>query len=173
MHSMAMDSVVPMRSTLLNDRTRVASHTTVLSPGTELLYPNGQRILQQQHEEVNTHLDRANAALAAAVNEALFSGTTRKKEGAIPTPAEFRAALQDMKDAARAKAKRQRDEARVEVASLKSAISFLVESRSGAERANQSQQPDSDDSDEELPDDVAPPLANARRSEWQPPYERK
>lgn len=79
-------------------------------------------------------MERANAqaALVAAVVEALFPTGTGKKDAEIPTPAEFRAALHDVKESARHKAKRQRNEAREEVIRLQNAISLLVGSKTSS-----------------------------------------
>lgn len=75
-------------------------------------------------------IDGAQAALSSAVVEMMFSGSnSRRKEGAIPTPVEFRAALNEVKEFVRAKAKRQRDEARAECRKLQEAISVLVGTR--------------------------------------------
>lgn len=173
MQTGGMDSVVPMRAALLNDRTRaVTAHGTVLSPGTDLLYANANSQRMLSHEDVGGQLDRANAALVAAVVESLFTGTHRKKDGAIPSPAEFRAALHDMKENARAKAKRQRDEARAHVNRLNSAISYLVGTRTTA--PDQRNQGESDDTDDELQDDVVQVTNNRRTTtDWGAPYDRK
>lgn len=163
LHTTAMESVVPMRNALLNDRSRGVTHVDALSPRTtDILYASNQRML---HEELPGGLDRANAALAAAVIEALFSGPHRKKDGPVPTPAEFRTALQDEKEYARNKAKRQRNEARATSARLQNAISMLVGSRSSAGRGVEVE---SDDSDDELGQ-----VASGRRGEWPNGFDRK
>lgn len=103
-------------------------------------------------------MERASAqsALVSAVIEALFSPSAAKKEADIPTPAEFRAALQDVKESARHKAKRQRNEARDEVIRLQNAISLLVGSKTtggggggGHGRGGPVDSVDSDDSEDE------------------------
>ena len=166
-----MDNVVSMRTTLLSDRSRVP-HGGVLSPGptTDILYAsaNNQRIIAP--DEMGSGLERANAALAAAVVESLFVAQSRKKDGPVPTPAEFRAALQEARDNARNKAKRQRNEARAETQRLQNAISYLVGSKSVAGRTGEIE---SDDSEEEY-NGVVGQVANPRRSgEWVHGYERK
>lgn len=77
-----------------------------------------------------THTEQAQSALVQAVVEAMFNGTGRKKEGIIPTPAEFRAALADIKQLACGRIKRQRNEARAEAGRLQLALSALVGPRS-------------------------------------------
>lgn len=88
-------------------------------------------LLHHQHNySALESVEGAQAALTSAVIEMMFSGSnSRRKEGAIPTPAEFRAALKEIKEFARAKAKRQRDEARAERGKLQEAISVLVGTR--------------------------------------------
>lgn len=88
-------------------------------------------LLHHQHNySALESIEGAQAALTSAVIEMMFSGSnSRRKEGAIPTPAEFRAALNEVKEFARAKAKRQRDEARAERGKLQEAISVLVGTR--------------------------------------------
>ncbi|KAI0567181.1 hypothetical protein FGB62_4g240 [Gracilaria domingensis] len=105
----------------------------------------------------------AHAALSAAVVEALFSDG-RKKDGPVPTPTEFRLALRDMKDQARIKSKKQRDEARAKCVRLENAIASLVST--GSVRHVEV---DSDDSEEELDNEAQ---LGAKR-EWNIPYDRK
>lgn len=93
------------------------------------MYPTNQRLFTPQ-DDVQASINRANAALANAVVESLFTATSRKMEGSVPTPSEFRFALYDAKEAARAKAKRQRNEARAESGRLQQALSVLVASTS-------------------------------------------
>lgn len=122
--------------------------------GAELLYGGGGRLLGG--EDVN-EVTRAQAALAQAVVEELFVG--RKKEGVIPTPGEFRAALREMRETVKAKWKRQRNDARAESARLQDAISLLVSGRgAGRER----EEVDSEESEED----------RGARREWQGVYDR-
>lgn len=171
MHTTPMDSGLPMRTALLNERSRAVGHMGALSPATtDILYANNQRILAHDGlPDGSTSLERAHAALAGAVIEALFSGPNRKKEGSVPTPAEFRAALHEAKDSVRSKAKRQRNEARAESQRLQNAISFLVGSRSVG--GNRGVEGESDDSDDEL--GVAGQVGGGRRADWTNGYDRK
>ncbi|CAN8072728.1 unnamed protein product [Agarophyton chilense] len=157
----AMDnSVVPMRSALLSDRPR-PPHVALPTAASDLLYPptGNHRMM----DEMSTGLPHAHAALTAAVIEALFSDG-RKKDGPVPTPAEFRMALRDVKDQARLKSKKQRDEARAKCSRLENALASLV-STGSVRHADV----DSDDSEEEL--DSEAQLGPKR--DWTIPYDRK
>lgn len=170
------DSVVPnpMRSVLLpSDRPMMRSlaHVETVSPrATDILYSNNPRLITT-HEDFQSPVDQANTALVSAVIESLFTGTSRKMEGPIPTPAEFRAALNDIKEAARAKSKRQRNEARAESAKLHEALAVLVGSRaplSPTPPLPRAIDADSDESDDELGNE------NQRsRRDWTQHYDRK
>eukprot|EP00178_Gracilaria_changii_P014606 TRINITY_DN4107_c0_g1_i1.p1 TRINITY_DN4107_c0_g1~~TRINITY_DN4107_c0_g1_i1.p1 ORF type:complete len:362 (-),score=107.13 TRINITY_DN4107_c0_g1_i1:951-2036(-) len=157
----AMDnSVVPMRSALLSERAR-APHVALPNAATDLLYSTAanHRIM----DDMSASLAHAHAALSAAVIEALFCDG-RKKDGAVPTPAEFRLALRDVKEQARLKSKKQRDEARAKCARLENALASLVSAGSVRQV-----EVDSDDSEEELENEAQ---LNAKR-DWSMAYERK
>lgn len=120
-------------------------------------------------------LERANAqaALVAAVIEALFPHGGGKKEAEIPTPAEFRAALQEIKESARNKAKRQRNEAKEEVVRLQNAISLLVGSKTsgaggGGGHGRGMESVESDESD----DEGRLHVSVGGRREWSNGYDR-
>lgn len=186
---------VTVRSAILNDPRSVATvprtmglvhaashavNSATMSPATDILYASGsaQRLLHQQPEELTSpataSLNRAYAELAFAVMEAMFPPALgRKKDGHVPTPGEFRAALQDIKEAARCKAKRQRNEARAEAARLQNAISVLVTTKtiSGA-----TERPvdvvESDDSDDEMTPHTVNHMNTPRRNDWSNGYDR-
>lgn len=200
MHTSALDSVVPnaMQAGLVTavDRggQRTIAHIGSLSPGTaDGLYSGSQRLfqpddLQQSGSGVTDRVnvgaggEHATSVLANAVVETLFTGSCRKKEGPVPTPGEFRAALQDFKESIKAKANRQRNEARAETARLQEAISVLVGSRtsfaSKEEPFNNGLPPRTTDADsDESGDDFAGanPVnsVNASRRDWNHSYDRK
>lgn len=187
--------VVPatVRSAMLNDPRNVAatprsiglSHShavasATLSPATtDLLYASAptQRLLHQQQDELSSPataaLNRANAQLAYAVIEAMFPTGSGRKDGHVPTPAEFRTALQEIKEAARSKAKRQRNEARAESSRLQNAISLLVASKSiGGTTERTVDAVESDDSDDDMGTHAVNQMSTPRRSEWSNGYER-
>lgn len=97
---------------------------------------NGAPRILTGHTEMNGHMAdmSRHVALTEAVDEALFAGSGRSKAGPVPSPAEFRAALKEVKDFARVRVKRQRDEARLEVDRLQNAISLLVQGKHGGHR---------------------------------------
>lgn len=183
-----------VRSAILNDPRTVAAtprsigiaptHTVAsaaLSPATtDILYSSGsaQRLLHQPTDDLTNpaaaSLERANAALASAVIEAMFPpGSGRKKDGPVPTPAEFRAALHEVKEAARNKAKRQRNEARAESNKLQKAISVLVASKAMGDVNEQTVDAlESDDSEDDMAAHVGNHMAQPRRNEWSNGYER-
>lgn len=115
-------------------------------------------------------MERAYAALTNAVIEALFTGTQRRKEGAIPTPAEFRAALMDAKENARSKAKRQRNDALEETSRLQQAISVLVGTRTYNGAHSRPVEPESDDSGDDLAGMSSVPSG---RRDWTQGYESR
>lgn len=183
-----------VRSSILNDPRSVAavprtmglvhaaSHavtSATMSPATDILYASGsaQRLLHQQPEELTSpataSLNRAYAELAFAVMEAMFPpGLGRRKDGHVPTPAEFRAALQDIKETARCKAKRQRNEARAESTRLQNAISLLVTSKTiGGATERPVDAGESDDSDDEMTPHAVNHMT-PRRNDWSNGYDR-
>lgn len=196
MNSSVDAGVVPgaVRSAILNDPRTVAatprsigiapSHavaSAALSPATtDILYAGGsaQRLLHQPTDDLTSpataSLERANAALASAVIEAMFPpGSGRKKDGPVPTPAEFRAALHDTKETARNKTKRQRNEARAESARLQNAISLLVASKTiGGANDRTVDAVESDDSDDDMATHVGNHMTTPRRHEWSNGYDR-
>lgn len=197
MNSSVDPGVVPatVRSVILKDHRSVAatprsigiapSHvvaSAALSPATtDILYAGGssQRLLPHPTDDLTSpngagSLERANAALAAAVVEALFPpGSGRKKEGQVPTPAEFRVALQEVKETARNKAKRQRNEARAESTRLQNAISLLVTSKSiGGGNERPVDAVESDDSEDDIGAHVGNHMPTARRNDWSNGYDR-
>lgn len=159
----AVDSVVPMRTTLLGDRTRPPHVSLTTAAASDLLYPPSAstRIVD---DPMSNALAQAHAALTSAVIEALFSDG-RKKEAAVPTPAEFRLALRHMKEQARAKSKKQRDDARAKCARLQNALASLV----GSQVPSRPADVESDDSDE----DLGTTAQLTAKRDWAIPYERK
>lgn len=98
---------------------------------------------------------RENAELVNAVIESMFSGVSgHSMAGVVPTPAEFRNALHDVKEIVRAKAKRQRNEARAETSKLQQAISVLVQTRPVAAHQTTSNAMAEVDSEESGDDEV-------------------
>lgn len=184
-----VDSSQPLRTTLLTDprtvqqnprtiplqatATPVQVPTASLSASADMLYATAptQRMLHSAEELASSVSERAHAALTAAVVEAMFpQGSARKKEGAIPTPAEFRAALLDIKEVARSKAKRQRNEARAECTRLHNAISLLV--ASPVVTSSRGVEPvESDDSGDDSGVQGSAQGAG-RRSDWSNGYDR-
>lgn len=185
-HTVGVDSTVPnvMRSVLLTNvperiGQRPVSHIGALATGADMMYAGSQRLLQQDElgqaapDRVNVVMDNTYMALANEVVESLFTGTSRKREASVPTPTEFRAALQDMKESIKAKANRQRNEARAETARLQEAISVLVGSRSSfatSAAPQRSVDADSDESGDEL---GGVNQVNTPRRDWTHGYERK
>lgn len=116
-------------------------------------------------EVVGTMLDHAHVALTQAVIESLFDGIGRKKEGPIPTPTEFRNALTEVKRAACAKLKRQRNRARADVERLQLAVTALVESRSSVGKRSTAHD-NGEDSDESDDGGMTSNAVNVSYREW-------
>lgn len=108
------------------------AQTNQLSSATDALYAGstaGHRFMQHHADDMArvSAAGRANAALAAAVIEALFPPEgSRAMGGSVPTPGEFRAALHDVKEVARNKARWRVTQARRQVAALQKAVNMLV-----------------------------------------------
>lgn len=132
----------------------------------DVLYaaPNGT-LRSNTHEEGGALVGHSHVALTQAVVESLFEGTGRKKDSAVPTPTEFRAALVEMKKAACAKMRRQRNEARAEADRLQQALSALVGTRTSV-RNRSSAHDDGDETEESGGGEPGSNVVNVSHREW-------